>query len=340
MARIRTIKPDFWTDEKIVKLPFEARLLFIGMWNYADDTGAVEYSPDRLRMQLFPGEPLLDITSLIDLLCAADLIAYWGDDTGRRAIGILNWEKHQKIDNPSKARTIGEDYRKLAIPSETRLGVAKKYGCKPGCNAVAECYYCGAPGKVIWWADYNARPTRWVSFSDLELDHFVSEHSGAGNSTENMVLACQSCNRKKHTNDPHDFFQKRNPRVALAIPIESSPMEGKGSGSGSGSGREGNRTGTLARGASDCRFDAFWDAYPKKRAKDDCVKAWQKLKPDEAMADRIMAALTLAKSSEEWERDRGRYIPHAATWLNRRRFDDDLTLPRDRPPHPPGMTVL
>ena len=39
MARIRTIKPEFWTDEKVVTLPFEARLLFIGMWNFCDDEG-------------------------------------------------------------------------------------------------------------------------------------------------------------------------------------------------------------------------------------------------------------------------------------------------------------
>jgi hypothetical protein len=39
MARIRTIKPEFWTDEKIVECSFEARLMFIGMFNFADDKG-------------------------------------------------------------------------------------------------------------------------------------------------------------------------------------------------------------------------------------------------------------------------------------------------------------
>lgn len=102
---------------------------------------------------------------------------------------------------------------------------------------------------------------------------------------------------------------------------------------------EGKRTRTVATSATDCRFDEFWQSYPKKKAKDDCLKAWQKLKPDDAMATRIMAALAAAKSSEEWERHDGRFIPYGATWLNGKRFDDDLT-PTRRPPHPPGMTVL
>lgn len=110
-------------------------------------------------------------------------------------------------------------------------------------------------------------------------------------------------------------------------------------GSGSGSGMEGNGTRSLARGASDCRFDIFWEAYPKKKAKDDCLKAWKKLKPDDAMASRIMVALSRAKSSEEWERHDGRFIPYGATWLNGKRFDDDLT-PTHRPPHSSGMRVL
>ena len=39
MARIRTVKPDIWTDEKFVELSPLARLLFIGLWNFADDEG-------------------------------------------------------------------------------------------------------------------------------------------------------------------------------------------------------------------------------------------------------------------------------------------------------------
>jgi 5-methylcytosine-specific restriction endonuclease McrA len=215
MARIRTIKPEFWTDETIVKLPFIARLLFIGMWNFSDDSGVIEFSPDRLQLQILPSEKDCDITGLIDLLEAAGLVAYWVSDEGTVALSINGWAKHQKIDNPSRKTILREDYRKKAIPSESRLAVAKKYGCPPGGEVDASCYYCGMPGKVKWWASPNGKPTRWVTLSDLEFDHFISEHSGGPNTGENLVLACRCCNRGKREFDPHQFFAKKNPRVAL-----------------------------------------------------------------------------------------------------------------------------
>lgn len=227
MARIRTIKPEFWTDEIIVKLPFEARLLFIGLWNFADDTGALDYSPDRVAMQILPGDPNLDISSLIDLLNAAGLIDYWVTDDGDKAITIRNWGKHQKIDNPSKKTILGESYRKLAIPIESRIALAKKYGCLPGQSIEANCYYCGATG-IISWYNRNGRAMRWVHFSELEIDHFVPEKKGGENNHTNLVLACRTCNRKKGHEDSKEFFGVKNPTVVLASPIEPSPLEGNG----------------------------------------------------------------------------------------------------------------
>ena len=53
MARIRTIKPDFWSDEKIVELTPWARLLFIGLWNFSDDDGRMPFSPKKIKMLVF-----------------------------------------------------------------------------------------------------------------------------------------------------------------------------------------------------------------------------------------------------------------------------------------------
>lgn len=50
MARIRTVKPEFWTDEKIVECSIPARLLFIGLFNFADDKGCLERSPKRIKI--------------------------------------------------------------------------------------------------------------------------------------------------------------------------------------------------------------------------------------------------------------------------------------------------
>jgi 5-methylcytosine-specific restriction endonuclease McrA len=225
MARIRTIKPEFWTDEKVVGLPFQARLLFIGLWNFADDTGALDYSPDRISMQIFPGDLDADITGLLDLLNVGGLIDVWVADDGSKVISVKNWTKHQKIDNPSKKTVLREDYRKVAISSEARLAVAKKYGCKPGCEAGAECYYCGLPGKIQWWNGTRGKPTKWITLSDLEFDHFQSEHSGGANTQENIVLACRSCNRAKREFQPLQFFVERNIPGALDSPREPSALD-------------------------------------------------------------------------------------------------------------------
>jgi len=64
MARIRTIKPQFWTDEKIGNLPMGARLLFIGLWNLADDEGIVLWNAAYIKGQLFPYDTKLKMTIL------------------------------------------------------------------------------------------------------------------------------------------------------------------------------------------------------------------------------------------------------------------------------------
>ena len=72
-------------------------------------------------------------------------------------------------------------------------------------------------------------------------------------------------------------------------------------------------------------FDQFWSAYPKKVAKAAAQKAWTKLSPDDGLVNRIMDSLRKLKGSDEWKRDDGRYIPHASTWLNGRRWEDEVT---------------
>ena len=72
------------------------------------------------------------------------------------------------------------------------------------------------------------------------------------------------------------------------------------------------------------RFDSFWKEYPKKVSKVAAIKAWKKLKPDGILYGTIMSALEKRKLSDEWQRDGGQYIPHPATWLNGRRWEDEV----------------
>ncbi|MGM1051808.1 MAG: helix-turn-helix domain-containing protein [Pseudomonadota bacterium] len=71
-------------------------------------------------------------------------------------------------------------------------------------------------------------------------------------------------------------------------------------------------------------FAGFWEAYPRRRGKADARKAWQALKPDAALLERILVALAQARASPDWRREGGRFIPYPATWLRRRGWEDEL----------------
>lgn len=102
MARIRTIKPEFWTDEKIVELSAYARLLFIGLWNFCDDSGRMVYSPKRIKMQVFPAESL-DCSELLGEIRRESLIEVYVVD-GVEYLSISGFDKHQKIDKRSASK--------------------------------------------------------------------------------------------------------------------------------------------------------------------------------------------------------------------------------------------
>lgn len=102
MARIRTIKPDFWTDETVVELDYGDRLFFIGLWNFADDQGFLDYRPKRIKMQVFPGDNY-DVVEGLARLHEASLVSLYTSESGL-IVYINGWDKHQKISNPAKER--------------------------------------------------------------------------------------------------------------------------------------------------------------------------------------------------------------------------------------------
>lgn len=66
MARIRTIKPEFWTDEDMAEVSEPACLLAIGLLNYADDEGYFNANPKLIKAAVFPiREPSVPIPVLI-----------------------------------------------------------------------------------------------------------------------------------------------------------------------------------------------------------------------------------------------------------------------------------
>jgi len=94
---------------------------------------------------------------------------------------------------------------------------------------------------------------------------------------------------------------------------------------GKGIVREGNSNGSGAR----ARFEKFWESYPKKKSKAQAEKAFAKINPDEQLLAAMIAKIGQARTSDEWTREGGRYIPHPATWLNAKGWEDEIITEAD-----------
>lgn len=77
----------------------------------------------------------------------------------------------------------------------------------------------------------------------------------------------------------------------------------------------------LSANERDRRFDKFWSVYPRHEGKQAAVKAFDKLKPDDTMLETMVNAILKQKRTDQWSDPR--YIPHPATWLNGRRWEDE-----------------
>lgn len=69
-------------------------------------------------------------------------------------------------------------------------------------------------------------------------------------------------------------------------------------------------------------FEAFWEAYPKKRGKADARKAFMKIKNPETLISKMLSAIKDQKESKEWKKDGGQYIPYPSKWLNNGQWED------------------
>ncbi len=73
-------------------------------------------------------------------------------------------------------------------------------------------------------------------------------------------------------------------------------------------------------------FNIFWQAYPKKVAKSDAEKVFNRINLNGRLLNTILTAIELAKKSEGWLKENGKYIPYPTTWLNGKRWEDEVVI--------------
>jgi hypothetical protein len=109
MARIRTIKPEFWTSEHTTSLSRDARLLFIGMWNFCDDAGIHIHSVRTLKAEIFPLDDDIAVNTvqtLLDELLSSGLVMTY-EAQGKAYLMVTGWH-HQKINRPAYKHPLPE----------------------------------------------------------------------------------------------------------------------------------------------------------------------------------------------------------------------------------------
>jgi hypothetical protein len=109
-VRIRSIKPEFWTDKKVSTWDHFTRLFFIGLWSSADDHGRGSAETARLASELFPydlnqnpSDTLARVAAGLATLSDASRITLYEVD-GEVFYEVSNWSKHQRVDNAGKPR--------------------------------------------------------------------------------------------------------------------------------------------------------------------------------------------------------------------------------------------
>ncbi len=110
------------------------------------------------------------------------------------------------------------------------------------------------------------------------------------------------------------FIDCGYPIDTLSIPSRDRDMD---------RGKESDRETTVEPSDYPPEFSAFWDSYPRKIGKNNAWKAWAKLKPP---PDEVLTALEAQKQCDQWQRDGGKYIPHPTTWLNGKRWEDEVEV--------------
>jgi hypothetical protein len=101
MARIRSLKPSFWSDEAVADLSRDARLLLIGLISFADDDGRFLASTSAIAGYIYPHDDLstVKIRKWLDEIASVGIIRLY--TVNRREYGHFpKWSTHQRINKP------------------------------------------------------------------------------------------------------------------------------------------------------------------------------------------------------------------------------------------------
>jgi len=87
------------------------------------------------------------------------------------------------------------------------------------------------------------------------------------------------------------------------------------------------RTRNVDNSSITAKFNTFWKAYPRHVAKQNAIRAFSKLNPSDSLLEIILKDIEARKKTDAWSKEGGQFIPHPATYLNGRRWEDEMPKP-------------
>lgn len=199
MARIRTIKPEFWSDEKLAPLPSVDRFVFLGLVSMADDSGRVLDNTKIIDAFVFPETDETCVES-IDVLEELGRIVRGKTHSDQSVIQIVNWH-HQKIDKPNVKSALPsivgyesfadrvqvDDVSTTIRRRRADVSLRSRIWSRDG----GRCCSCGRTG-------LRATKNKYDSGDDIgEVDHIIAVADGGTDDELNLQLLCRKCNRTK-----------------------------------------------------------------------------------------------------------------------------------------------
>ena len=123
--RIRTIKPEFFDSPHTAKASAVARIAYIGLWCWADDTGRGTFNPKELEGAIFPNDDVTELSHgefadfrgvLRQVAAAFGVLVYEVD--GRTFFQVPSWERHQRVRDGHESRLPGPDTTNARVLNE------------------------------------------------------------------------------------------------------------------------------------------------------------------------------------------------------------------------------
>ena len=314
----RILKDSVNESRGLSNCSFFAQDLFKRLITYADDYGRFNADPQIMRARLYPRE-LEDVSeedvieALIELVGVNKIGFYTHDARKDEVFGAFpNWGEHQRVRDskhkfPDPTDTgINDWYLRRFIPIDMKASII-----------VRDKFKCAVCGEQIA-EGIEAKKLIKMGAGLFHIDHIVPVAQGGRATMENLRLTCPTCNlSRKRLFSFSEILQfaenggELRRTAAKEKKLRPNPIQSESNPNPNPNPMEG-------------MFERFWTAYPRHVNKQGAKKAFEKLKPDEELLERMLEAIGKQKESEQWTKDNGQYIPHPQTWLNGRRWEDEL----------------